>query len=186
MYPAIMSARTLLTLEDVLALPDRDDCRYELDEGELVEMTLPRPRHQIAVARLLFQLETYIRMNPVGLILPSDTPFLLRRDPDVLRGPDIAFIRTERAAGIDLDKVIEGAPTLAIEVASPSDRITALLKKVFQYLEAGAAEVWLVLPEPREVHIYTQTESPRIVREPDDLTSKTLPGFVFSAGSIFA
>jgi Uma2 family endonuclease len=54
-----MPARTLLTLEDVPALPDRDECRYELDEGVLVETALPRPRHQIAVTRLLFQLEAF-------------------------------------------------------------------------------------------------------------------------------
>ncbi len=47
-----LPVQTLLTLEDALALPDRDDCRYELDEGELIESPLPRPRHQIIVAKM--------------------------------------------------------------------------------------------------------------------------------------
>ena len=47
-----MSVLKPLTLEDALALPDRDDCRYEVDEGALIESPLPRPRHQIIVAKM--------------------------------------------------------------------------------------------------------------------------------------
>jgi Uma2 family endonuclease len=181
-----MPVRTLLTLEDLLALPDRDDCRYELDEGELVELILPRPRHQVAVTRQLVKLANYVEHHPIGLVLPSDSPFLLSRDPDTLCGPDLAFAASQQAAGIDLDSVIEVPPTLAAEVASPSDRMRALLKKVFQYLEAGTVEVWLVLPASREVHVYTQNEAPRIVRSEELLTSDLLPGFAVRVGCVFA
>jgi len=181
-----MPVRTLLTLEDVLALPDRDDCRYELDEGELIELPLPRPRHQIAVTRLLVKLANYVETHPIGLVLGSDSPFLLSRNPDTLRGPDIAFVTNEHAAKIDLDYVIEVPPTLAVEVASPNDRMKAMLKKVSEYLEAGAVEVWLVLPASREVHVYTQNDAPRIVRGEERLTSNLLPGFEVVTDSIFA
>ena len=181
-----MPVRTLLTVEDLLALPDRDDCRYELDEGELIELPLPRPRHQVAVGRLFVELTLYVRLNPIGLVLASDTPFVLGREPDTLRGPDIAFVTNDQAAKIDLDKVIGFAPTLAVEVASPSDRMNALLKKVSQYLEAGSVEVWLVLPANREIHVYTQNDPPRIVHAEKRLTSDLLPGFEVLAGSIFA
>ena len=87
------SVRTLLTVEEALQLPDRDDCRYELDEGELIEMTLPRPRHQMIVMRLVYALEHWSRSNGSGTVYPSDTPFLLKRNPDTLRGPDIAWNR---------------------------------------------------------------------------------------------
>ena len=39
-----MSARVILTYDDYAALPD-DGRRYELNEGELIMMPLPRPRH---------------------------------------------------------------------------------------------------------------------------------------------
>lgn len=91
----------------------------------------------------------------------------LRRNPDTLRGPDIAWLSQERLRTVDPDKIFEGAPNLAVEVASPSDPISALLKKTFQYLEAGAEEVWLILPVG------------------EVLQSSLLPGFALSVGDVF-
>ncbi len=48
--------QTLRTVEDALALPDRDDCRYELDEGELIEVSLPRTRHQLIALTVSYEL----------------------------------------------------------------------------------------------------------------------------------
>ena len=180
------SVRTLLTVEEALQLPDRDDCRYELDEGDLIEMTLPRMPHQIVVARINYAMEHWVRNSKAGMVLPSDTPFLLRRKPDVLRGPDVAYVTSDRFQScVNREGMFVGAPDLAVEVASPSDRITALLKKVFQYLEGGSAEVWLVMPASKEVHVYTQTESPRILRVGEVLNSPLLPGFSQSIQEIF-
>lgn len=179
------SVRTLLTVEDALRLPDRDDCRYELDEGVLIELTLPRPRHQMVVIRFGYALEHWCRSLGSGCAYPSDTPFLLHRNPDTLRGPDIAWLRPERAATVQADWVIEGAPDLAIEVASPSDRITALLKKVSQYLEAGSEEVWLVMPSGKEIHVYRSDRSPRILRTGQTIESPLLSGFSLTVDEIF-
>ena len=98
----------------------------------------------------------------------------------------MAFLRAERAELVKLDGVTVGAPDLAVEVASPSDRISALLKKVFQYLEAGSQEVWLVMPSGKEIHVYRADESPRIVRMGETIESPLLPGFSLQPNEIFA
>ena len=54
----------------------------------------------------------HVVTNPIGIVMPSDTSFLHQRDPDVLRGPDIALVQTEVAKTMDLDLVITGAPAL--------------------------------------------------------------------------
>ena len=174
-----------MTLEEALALPDRDDCRYELDEGALIETPLPLPRHQMVVMNLLYPLATWAKSSGKGVLFPSDTPFLLQRSPDTLRGPDIALVSNERVETTDMDWVFEGAPNLAVEVASPSDRISALLKKTSQYLEAGAEEVWLIMPASREIHVYRPDESPRILRTGEILESRLLPGFALPVAEIF-
>jgi len=49
--------------------------------------------------------------------------------------------------GIDLDQVpMPVAPDLAIEIVSRNDRADDLMVKVEQYLEAGAAAVWVMYP----------------------------------------
>jgi len=137
------------------------------------------------VMRLVYALEHWSRSSGSGTVYPSDTPFLLKRNPDTLRGPDIAWLRAERAAAVQPDYVIEGAPDLSIEVASPSDRISSLLKKIFQYLEAGSEAVWLVMPSGREIHVYRPDESPRILRVGEAIESRLLAGFSIAVGEIF-
>ena len=102
-----MATQTLLTLEDLLALPDRDDCRYEVERGELIEVTLPRPKHQIATTNLVIDLGNYFRANPIGRVYTSDTPFLLTRTPITLRGPDVAIILKANLAKVHPDDLIE-------------------------------------------------------------------------------
>ena len=160
-----------MTLEEALALPDRDDCRYELDEGALIETPLPLPRHQMVVMNLLYPLATWAKFSGKGVLFPSDTPFLLQRSPDTLRGPDIALVSNERVETTDMDWVFVSAPNLAVEVA--------------QYLEAEADEVWLIMPAGREIHVCRPEESPRILRTGEIPESRLLPGFALPVADIF-
>lgn len=52
---------------------------------------------------------------------------------------------------------LEQAPTICIEVASPSDNIHDLRKKMRGYIEAGATEAWIVFPKSRRVECYNAT-----------------------------
>jgi Uma2 family endonuclease len=180
-----MATQTLLTLEDVLALPDRDDCRYEVEEGELIEVTLPRPKHQFVATNILGELFIYLRANPVGRVYGSDTPFVLQREPLTLRGPDAAVILNANLARVNPDQIIEGAPDIAVEVFSPSDRRGKFLRKAAEYLEAGAAEVWLLYPDKAEIHVCTQNDPPRVLHADQNLTSESLPGFSIPIASLF-
>lgn len=180
-----MATQTLVTLEDVLALPDRDDCRYEVEDGELIEASLPRPQHQVAATNLVIDLGIYLRAHPVGRACASDTPFVLRREPLVLRGPDAAVILNGNLARVQPDQIIEGAPDIAVEVASPSNRPAGMLRRAAEFLEAGALEVWLVWPGRNEIHIHTQDGPPSFLAAADTLTSALLPGFAISVASVF-
>jgi Uma2 family endonuclease len=178
-YTQSMATKTLFTIEEFDALPE-DGCQHELNQGELVTMTLPMPRHNRVIRRIQLLIEWYLAKHPVGELFFPDTPFVLSRpgEPATLRGPDLAFLSMERAAGIDPDRKIEGAPDLAIEVVSPSDRGTDLLEKTTQYLKAGGTAVWIVYPEEREVRVFEASGAIRILRNSDILEAPNLlPGF---------
>ena len=55
---------------------------------------------------------------------------------------------------IDSDSWMEGAPDLAIEIVSPSNRQSEMHEKVVGYLRAGATVVLVVNPVAREVDGY--------------------------------
>lgn len=84
------------------------------------------------------------------------------------------------------DKFIGGAPDLAIEIISPSERASAIKRKIGQYLEHGAAVVWVVYLDREEVHIYDSTGE-RVLRTGDVLeVPALLPGFSLPLAEIFS
>ena len=91
-YTELMATRTLLTLEQFAQLPD-DDQLYELDEGELITMAPAGGMHGRTENRIGYLLNRYLEGRQLGEVLPSDTGFVLRRNPDVVRSPDVAVPR---------------------------------------------------------------------------------------------
>ena len=104
---------------------------------------------------------------------------------DVVRRPDVAFIRKERLEGIDLERVpLPIAPDLAIEIVSKNDRADDLNLKVSQYLQAGVQAVWLFYPSTRLAYRYVAGKLDPEVRsakagdrfeEPELLSGFSLP-----------
>ncbi len=181
-----MSARTLISVAEFDRLVEPDELRYELDEGELIEMVRPRydPHNKIVMA-FMRALLIYLAQHPIGEILTSDNLFVL--GPTTKRAPDLAFLTNERMLRIQSGKDIEGAPDLAIEVLSPSDKAAAMRRKVKQYFAAGSRAVWLVFPSTREVEVWESANGPaRVLGRQDTIEARELlPGFSASLKSFF-
>src|ERR1700685_2302980 len=74
----IMSAaKILLTAEEFDNYPFEEDKRYELDEGELIEMTRPAYKHNRVLQKLLVELVLFFRKNPIGEALNSENLYAL-------------------------------------------------------------------------------------------------------------
>jgi Uma2 family endonuclease len=180
-----MGAKTLMSVEDFDRLEEPDELSYELDEGELIVMTKPRPLHNRIVLHLTFELQSYLKTHPIGEVFNPDNLFVL--GPTTKRAPDVSFVRADRAGQLDPNADIPGAPDLAVEVLSPNDTVSAVRRKIRQYFAAGAQCVWVVYPETREVEIWREASRPHIVLQETDLLEAPdlLPGFSLRVGSIF-
>jgi Uma2 family endonuclease len=181
-----VSAKTLISIAEFDRLEPPDELRYELDEGELIEMVKPRYQpHNRIVMKITRALLAYLDKNPIGEVLTSDNLFVL--GPNTKRIPDLSFMTMKRLRQIKPDTDIEGAPDLAIEVLSPSDTATAMRRKVKQYFAAGSRAVWLVYPESREIEVRESASGPaRVLSESDTLEApQLLPGFSARVGSFF-
>ena len=114
-----MTTRTLVTADELLRMPDEGK-RYELIEGELIEMAPAGLRHGEIAATVAVLIGHHVRQNDLGSVFVAEPGFFLQRDPDTVRAPDVAFIAKNRLSP-------EGAPAgfsdtipdLVVEVVSP-------------------------------------------------------------------
>src|SRR5262245_45537477 len=116
----------LLTAED-LFLISSSDCREELNQGVLVRMPPTGALHSRLAVRIGRLLDEHVEAGQLGEVFGADTGFVLARDPDIVRAPDAAFVAREKVPATGVPATFwEGAPDLAVEVISPSDRVDDL------------------------------------------------------------
>jgi Uma2 family endonuclease len=138
-------------------------------------------------AKLAQILLNFAEPRGLGAVTGSETGFLIARDPDTVRAPDAAFVRAERLPPADPRGFFPGAPDLAVEVLSPSDRASEVSAKVRDWLEAGAGAVWVIDPENETVTVYRTPGEAAILGISDTLPGgDVLPGFAVPVREIFA
>jgi len=148
-----MATRALLTYSDYAALPD-DGRRYELHQGELSVTPGPGTRHQGALIALGSRLFEHVRARGLGKVFVAPTDCILSNVTVVQ--PDVFYIASDRLSIIS-ERGIEGAPTLVIEVLSPSTTHLDRGRKMKLYTEHGVPYYWIADPESRSVEAYTLT-----------------------------
>ena len=175
-----------MTVEEYLALPD-DGCQYELVQGALIEMPGSGFEHSDIGLGLGAELRAFVRQRGLGRVTGSDGAYILNREERTVLVPDAAFVRADRLPPPgERSGVLELAPDLVVEVASPNDSANMISEKVREYLDAGVQLAWVVFPRRRMVQVYTPDRTSRLLYEDDTLDGgDVLPGFEMRVGEIF-
>ena len=178
-----MTMTKIWTVEEVERLPD-DDLRYALIEGMLYRMPPTKPRHGRVTSLANRHLGTFIEQHGLGALF-DQSGFILARDPDVLLGPDLAFVRKDRLPA-DEDAYPFLAPDLVVEVVSPSQTGPSVEEKTEIYLGAGVRLVWALDPVRRTVRVRRPDGTDRLLGEHDALDGEdVLPGFQIPVARLF-
>lgn len=136
-----------LTYQDYLQIPEEQGYMYEVLEGELVKDPSPSILHQF-VSQMLFEIiKAYFQQIDPGCLLLYAPVDVTLGETTVVQ-PDILYISKQRREIIK-DFRIDGAPTLAVEILSPSTRRKDCVKKLQIYQKAGVKHYWLVDPEDK-------------------------------------
>jgi Uma2 family endonuclease len=175
-----------MTADELLRMPD-DGWKYELVRGELIRMSPSGSRSSIVSSNIRNQMGPFVTQRRLGLCGDADWGFRLASNPDVVRAPDIAFVRAERVPEDGIPAGYwPGAPDLAVEVLSPSDRFAEVLEKVQDYLAAGARLVWVIDPEARTATVFRPGGIPETVGADGELSGEdVLPGFILRLAEVW-
>ncbi|NJM77433.1 MAG: Uma2 family endonuclease [Acaryochloridaceae cyanobacterium RU_4_10] len=104
---------------EFMALP-RDGHRYELVNGELIDMGNSGAKHGYVAIILSAALCKCVSSQKLGALMDSSTAFKMKNGNK--RSPDVSFVAKERLQGLDdlPDGFLDGAPDLAVEILSPN------------------------------------------------------------------
>jgi Uma2 family endonuclease len=128
----------------------------------------------------------FVAAHGIGEVFDSSAGYVLSRNPDTVREPDVSFVCAERMKQQNLDAFLEGAPDLAVEVLSPGNTVAEMHAKMVDYFAAGCRVVWIVDPARRCLTIHREDENPVLLGQDDTLTEpELLPGFSLAIREMF-
>lgn len=137
--------------------------------------------------RLLLAIGNHVEANDLGQVYPGDTDFVLSGNPESLeerRQPDVAFVKKSRMQ--KTSGYFYGAPDLAIEIVSPTQKRPKMVEKANIYLYWGTEQVWLVFPKDKTIEVHTADDIPIVYEFGDTLNGELLPDLIIEVSKIFA
>jgi len=175
-----------MSAEDYFALPEGPPY-FQLIDGELFMSPSPHFFHQEIAGNIFAALHQDLRHHPLGkvVIAPSD----VQLDEGNVFQPDVFFIRNEQLKCVD-EHGLKGAPPLVVEVISgATGRLDQGPKKTL-YAAHGVEEMWLVLPEKRQIEVWrfaADRLSPAATFHlGQSLSTPLLPGLELALSEVFA
>lgn len=151
---AMPAIRRRWTADQVRSLIDQAETywpRYELLDGELIVTPAPAGIHQVAVKVIVYLLESYLRNEPVGVVLTSPADLALQ--PESIVQPDVFVVPNregvERAGKFTWAEIT--SLLLTVEVISPGSVRTDRVEKRDYYMTSDVDEYWVVDVDARMI-----------------------------------
>jgi Uma2 family endonuclease len=181
-----------LIADDVLSIPVPDHLRgYELEDGELVEVSLVSPPHGRIAAQIARHVANHVEDHGVAghVYVEAGCVLGLARDPERLRGPDVSYVSEETllARGGEPSRGwFRLVPDLVVEVDSPGRRPAVEQRRIQDYLDAGVELLWVVHTEAGSATAYRRDGTARLLRRGDNLNGDpVLPGLRIPLSKLF-
>jgi Uma2 family endonuclease len=174
-----------MTLEEFLALPEEEPALELEADGTVTQKVSPKGKHSSLQRGLLKLFDGFAEPRRVALALPE-----LRT---VFAGaayvPDVSVYRWERVAWTTEGEVPDDftePPDIAIEIVSPGQNVTRLVRRCIWYVEHGVTLALLVDPTDRSVLRFSRGSTTRALHDQDHIDlSDVLPDFQATVEKLF-
>jgi Uma2 family endonuclease len=185
------------TAEDLLAMPDdgverwiiRGQLREKPSEFPEAKMTVRNRHHCEVTINVGTAIKTWLKSQPKprGAVYGGELGVLLPGHSSTV-GIDVAYAPANVVGVQDDDKttLLDGVPTLTVEILSPNDTVQQIHEKTREYLRAGVPIVWVIEPEDQTVKVCR----PGLPAETFNITQRlpehpAMPGFTPTVAELF-
>lgn len=174
----------LITREELLTMGDIGPC--DLVEGRIKTLSPTSPRHGIIEVRLSRLLASFVEPRRLGWVIGGGVGIYTRRNPDMVRGADLAFYSRERLPSVPPRGFLEVAPELGVEILSPEESWTEVQQKMEEYFSIGAERVWVVEPNQHQIIVFSSPTQRVVLGEEEILRGEgVLTGLEILLAQIF-
>jgi Uma2 family endonuclease len=135
-------------------------------------MNLPIPRHGQICGRVIRLIGNYAYDYGLGEVVGNDAGVVTERNPDSLRGPDVAFYSYARVSRGPMPArgYLDVMPELVNEVRSPDDRWAEIWEKVGEFLKSGVLIVCVLDDDTRTARLYSADQPEQVLQQDEELT----------------
>jgi len=159
----------------------------EFVRGKIIVINVPGFRHGEIYGNVVHYLGSYVRERGIGRVLSNDTGVVTAKDPDTVRGADVAFYSFVRVPkGSQPTGYPDIAPEFVVKVLSPNDRWPEMAAKVGEYLAVGVLVVCVLDPQSRTATVHYADRPPDKLTQSNELQlPDILPGFAVGVARLF-
>jgi Uma2 family endonuclease len=174
-----------LTLESFLALPETKPASEYID-GKIVQKPMPQGKHSVIQTKLLIFINS--------LLLESNIAIALSELRCTFGGrsivPDVVVLKNENIPKDDdgeVANVVATAPDWTIEILSPDQSTTKVIRNILHCLENGTEVGWLIDPSEKMILVYQPDKQVQVVDilEAELIVPEFARSIKLTAGDVF-
>jgi Uma2 family endonuclease len=182
-----------LTLESFLALPETKPASEYID-GKIVQKPMPQGKHSLLRMKLFTFINSILMEAKIAIAFPELRCTFGGRSRSVSEGysivPDVVVLKNENIPKDDdgeVANVVATSPDWTIEILSPDQSTTKVIKNILHCLDNGTEVGWLIDPAEKMILVYQPDRQVQVVDILED--ELIVPEFARSinltAGDIF-
>ena len=174
-----------LTLEEFLTLPETKPAS-EYIQGQIIQKPMPQGKHSAIQMELGTAINKTVRPRKVARAFPELRCTFAGRSIV----PDLAVFVWDRIPRDDngaVANIFPGTPDWIIEILSPEQSQTKVIKKILHSLNYGSQMGWLIDPNEQTIFVYLPQQQPAFFEDSSEILP--LPHFMeesqLTVGDIF-
>jgi Uma2 family endonuclease len=150
-----------LTLESFLVLPETKPASEYID-GKIVQKPMPQGKHSVIQTKLIIFINSLLLESKIAIAL-SELRCTFGGRSVV---PDVVVLKNENIPKDDdgeVANVVTTAPDWVIEILSPDQSTTKVIKNILHCLDNGTEVGWLIDPAEKMILVYQPNKQVQVV-----------------------
>ena len=156
-----------LTLNEFLKLPETEPATEYID-GQIIQKPMPQGEHSTIQGELIIAINAIVKPQKIARAFPELRCTFGGRSIV----PDVAVFtwgRIPRKENGGVANLFQAAPDWTIEILSPDQSQTKVIKNILHCLEYETQIGWLIDPEEQSVFVYSRNQQPVVLDEAEAL-----------------